>query len=249
MVLAGDRARPVADFFESFSVVMERLTGLVMATAPYGVFALIAATVGAQGLAILLPLVRVIAAVGVACGIHVIVVYSGVLWVGARFNPIRFFSRIGDVAMMAFTTTSVGATLPVSLDTVQRKLGVSETIAKFVLPIGATVNKGGTVIYQSVAVGFIAQAYGVPLSLGSYAMIGLVTLISSLGTPSIPGAGLIILTLILSSAGLPLEGIAVIAGVDRVLDMIRTPTNVIGDCVVAVVVATSEGELSVSQKL
>jgi len=244
MVSANDRAQPVANFFDSFSAVMERLIGLVMATAPYGVFALIATTVGTQGLSILGPLGRVIAAVGIACGIHMMIVYSSVLVVWARFNPIRFFARIGPVAMMAFTTTSVGATLPVSLETTQRKLGVSETIAKFVLPIGATVNKGGTVIYQSVAVVFIAQAYGVPLSLANYAMIGLITLISSFGTPSIPGAGLIILTLILTSAGLPVEGVAVIAGIDRVLDMIRTPTNVIGDCVVAVVVAESEGELA-----
>ena len=197
-------------------------------------------TVGAQGLGIFLPLARLLGAVVLGCGIHGLLFYSVVLLVVARCHPLRFFSHMGSVVMMASTTTSAGATLPVSLDVVQRALGVSEMVAKFVLSIGATVNKGGTVLYQSVAVMFIAQAYGVPLSGSQMLMIGVVILVSSLGTPSIPGAGLVMLTLILNAAGLPVEGLAVIAGVDRILDMIRTPINVLGDCVVAVVIERGE---------
>lgn len=240
MLLAGDSAKPMAEFFESLSAIMARFTTLVLATVPYGVFALIATTVGAQGLGIFLPLARLLVAVVLGCGIHGLLFYSGVLVIAAGCHPLRFFSRMGSVVVMASTTTSTGATLPVSLNVVQRELGVSEMIAKFVLSIGVTVNKGGTVLYQSVAVMFIAQAYGVAMSGFQMLMVGVVILVSSLGTPSIPGAGLIMLTLILNAAGLPVEGLAVIAGVDRILDMIRTPINVLGDCVVAVVIEKGE---------
>lgn len=242
MLLAGDSAKPMVSFFDALLAVMSRFTAMILTTLPYGVFALIATTVGAQGVGIFLPLARLILAVILGCGIHALLFYSVVLLVMARYNPWRFFSRMGNVVMMASTTTSTAATLPVSLPVVQRDLGVSSMVAKFVLSIGVTVNKGGTVLYQSVSVMFIAQAYGISLSGTQLLMVGVVTLVSSFGTPSIPGAGLIMLTLILNSAGLPVEGLAVIAGVDRLLDMMRTPVNALGDCVVALVIEKSESQ-------
>jgi len=236
LIRVGQLAKPVIDFFNAIAVIMEALTQVVLMAAPVGIFSIIAVTVAQQGAQFIGPLVIMIGALILGCVIQIGVVYGGVLrWVVKR-NPIDVFSHLKSPLIFAFSTTSVGATLPLTIHAVTQKLGVPEPIARFVLPIAAVANKGGTVIYQCIAVVFISQIYGIHLSLTHYGMIGLMTLISSFGTPSVPGAGLVILGAILKSVGLPLEGLALIAGVDRIFDMIRTPTNVVGDCVLALVV-------------
>ncbi len=246
LVLIGDKAQPVTDFFNAIAEAMYKLTDMVMAMAPYGVFALMAWVGGSYGLAILLPLGKVILAVYLACLVHALGVYSLILLFVGRLNPLRFFYGVKEALSVSFSTSSSAATLPVSLREVQDNLGVSKGVASFVLPLGATINMDGTAIYQGVTALFIAQAFGVDLSFAQMATIVLTATLASIGTAGIPGAGLIMLSLILSSVGLPMEGLALVAGVDRVLDMIRTTVNVTGDCMVATLVAKSEGELDLA---
>lgn len=241
--LAGEKGRLVRDFFDSLSEVIYKLTAIVIAFAPYGVFALMVWVAGTYGLDMLLPLGKVIFAVYLGCVIHAIVVYGGMIKLMARLNPVRFFQGVFEPQMVAFTSTSSSGTLPVSMTAVEQNLGVSRGISSFVLPLGATINMDGTALYQGVCALFVAQAFGVDLSGGDYVTIILTATLASIGTAGVPGAGVIMLSLVLASVGLPLEGVAVIAGIDRILDMARTALNVTGDCAVAVVVAKSEGEL------
>lgn len=241
--LAGEKGRLVRDFFDSLSEVIYKLTAIVIAFAPYGVFALMIWVAGTYGLDMLLPLGKVIFAVYLGCVIHAIVVYGGMIKLLARLNPVRFFQGVFEPQMVAFTSTSSSGTLPVSMTAVEQNLGVSRGISSFVLPLGATINMDGTALYQGVCALFVAQAFGVDLSGGDYVTIILTATLASIGTAGVPGAGVIMLSLVLASVGLPLEGVAVIAGIDRILDMARTALNVTGDCAVAVVVAKSEGEL------
>ncbi len=242
--LAGVRAKAVLNFFDAFSEVMFKMTGIVMDFAPYGVFALIAAVAGEYGLDVLLPLGKVILLVYLGCIIHALVVYGTLVKVWARLNPFRFFKGVFDAMMVAFTTTSSSATLPVTMRCVQENLGVSKDVASFVLPLGATINMDGTALYQGVCALFVAQVYGVELGLSQYLTIIITATLASVGTAGVPGAGLIMLTLVLQQVGLPLEGVALIAGIDRVLDMARTCINVTGDSCVTTVVAETEGELN-----
>lgn len=242
--LAGSRAKPVLKFFDAFSEVMFKMTGIIMDYAPYGVFALIAAVAGQYGLDVLLPLARVIILVYVGCIIHAFVVYGTLVKIWARLNPIRFFKGIFDAMMVAFTTTSSSATLPVTMRCAQENLGVSNDVASFVLPLGATINMDGTALYQGVCALFVAQVYGIDLGPAQYITIIITATLASIGTAGVPGAGLIMLTLVLQQVGLPLEGVALIAGVDRILDMARTSINVTGDSCVAAVVAQTENELN-----
>ncbi|MBD3306614.1 cation:dicarboxylase symporter family transporter [candidate division KSB3 bacterium] len=242
--MAKVRAKPVLNFFDGFAEVMFQMTAIVMDYAPYGVFALIAAVAGQYGLSVLLPLAKVIVLVYIGCIIHAAVVYGTMVKVWARLNPIRFFKGVFDAMVVAFTTTSSSATLPVTMRCVRENLGVSKDIASFVLPLGATINMDGTALYQGVCALFVAQVYGVSLSFGQYVTIIITATLASIGTAGVPGAGLIMLTLVLKQVGLPLEGIALIAGIDRVLDMARTCINVTGDSAVASVVASSEHELT-----
>ena len=157
---------------------------------------------------------------------------------------IRFFQGIVDALAVAYSTASSSGTLPITIRCARRNLGVSDSISSFVLPLGATINMDGTAMYQGVAALFIAQAYGIDLTFGNYITIILTSTLASIGSAGVPGAGLIMLTLVLNSVGLPIEGIAIIAGIDRVLDMARTTVNVVGDCMVTVLIAKSEGELN-----
>jgi len=243
ITLAGQAAQPVRVFFEASAEVIYKLTSIVISFAPYGVFALMTWVAGTYGLDMLVPLAKLIALVYAGCILHVIVVYGGLLKFVARLNPIRYFQGSVEPAVVAFTSTSSAGTLPVSMMAVERNLGVSRSVSSFVLPLGATINMDGTALYQGVCAVFIAQAFGVDLSLGQYVTIILTATLASIGTAGVPGAGLIMLSLVLTSVGLPLEGVALIAGIDRILDMARTATNVAGDCAVSCVVARSEGEL------
>jgi len=243
MTKAGEKGKAVLKFFEGFAETMYKLTGTVMGFAPYGVFALIATTVGTHGLSVLVPFAKLIFAVYLGIIIHAVVVYSGMVSIIAKMSPAKFFKGFSEASLLAFSTCSSSATLPVSMRVAQDNLGVSPTVSSFVQPLGATINMDGTALYQGVCALFVAQAYGIPLGFGAQLTILLTALLASIGTAGVPGAGLVMLTMVLTSVGLPLEGVALIAGIDRILDMARTSLNVTGDAACAVVVAKTEGEL------
>lgn len=241
--VVGEKAQPVQRFFDGFAEVMYKITGAVMRIAPLGVFGLIAPVVGEYGLSVLMPLLKVILAVAIACILHAAIIYSVAVKSFAKMNPLQFFKGISPAAFVAFSSASSAGTLPITLRNTQENLGVSNRISSFVLPLGATVNMDGTAIYQGISVLFIAQFYGLDLSFVQLLTVVLMTVLASIGTAGVPGAGLVMLTIVLTSVGLPLEGIALIAGIDRILDMFRTCVNVVGDASAAVVVAGTEGEL------
>jgi Na+/H+-dicarboxylate symporter len=242
ITVIGKKAEPVYRFFDGFAEIMLWITGVVMRFAPIGILGLIAPVIGEYGASVLLPLLKVILAVVIACLLHAIVVYSSSVKLFAGMSPLKFFKGITPAAVVAFSTASSSGTLPVTMKNTQENLGVSNKISSFVLPLGATVNMDGTAIYQGVAVIFIAQFYGLELTLVQLLTVVLMTVLASIGTAGVPGAGMIMLAMVLSSVGLPLEGIALIAGIDRILDMFRTTVNIVGDASAAVVVAGTEGE-------
>ena len=243
LTLIGEKGEPVIRVFESFAEAMYKLTSFVMALAPFGVFGLIAHVSGSYGLEVLLPLAKVIGVAYLASVLHVLIVYSGLLALLGRLNPVRYLQGILDALVVAYSSASSSGTLPVSLRCAQKNLGVSEGVAGFVLPVGATINMDGTAIYQGVVAVFIAQLLGVELSLMDYGMIIVTGTLASIGTAGVPGAGLVMLSIVMAQIGLPLEAIAVIAGIDRILDMARTSVNVAGDLMVTTLVGKSEGEL------
>lgn len=243
ITFVGQKAQPVYQFFSGFSEIMFRITGIVMRVAPIGILGLVAPIVGEYGLSVLMPLLKLILAVAIACLLHAIIVYSFAVKKFANMSPWRFFKGIAPASLVAFSTASSAATLPVTLKNTQENLGVSNRVSSFVLPLGATINMDGTAIYQGVAVLFIVQFYGLDLSFVQLLTVVITTVLASIGTAGVPGAGLIMLTMVLSAVHLPLEGIALIAGVDRVLDMFRTTINIVGDASAAVVVAGTEDEV------
>jgi len=243
ITIVGKKAEPVYKFFEGFAEVMFWITGIVMRFAPIGILGLVAPIIGQYGTSVLLPLLKIILAVGIACLLHAVIVYSLSVKTFANMNPFTFFKGIGPAAVVAFSTASSAGTLPVTIKNTQENLGVSNKISSFVLPLGATINMDGTAIYQGVAVIFIAQFYGLDLSFIQLLTVVITTVLASIGTAGVPGAGMIMLAMVLSAVGLPLEGIALIAGIDRILDMFRTTVNIIGDASAAVVVAGTEDEM------
>ena len=243
LTLTGKKAKPAIALFESLAEAMYTLTGLVMKLAPYGVFGLMAWVSGKYGLDILLPLIKVISVAYLGSILLIVVFYSGLLSVLGRLNPIQYLKGIITPAAVAFTTSSSAGTLPASIKASQEELGVSSSISSFVLPLGATINMDGTALYQGVCALFIAQAFGVDLNFADYALIVATSTLASIGTAGVPGAGLIMLSLVLTTVGLPLEGLAIVAGIDRILDMARTTVNVCGDIMVSTLIAKSENEL------
>ncbi|MBA1274927.1 dicarboxylate/amino acid:cation symporter [Stutzerimonas azotifigens] len=241
--LVGEKAAPVTRLFDGLAEAFYKLTDLVMRFAPFGVFALTAGVVGSHGAEVLLPLAGVIGVIYLASIVHVLFVYGGLLALLARLSPLRFFRGIAPALAVAFSTSSSSGTLPVSIECARKNLGVSQGVAGFVLPVGTTINMDGTAIYQGVLALFIAQAFGVDLNAGQYLMIILTATLASVGTAGIPGAGLIMLSLVLTSVGLPIEGVALIAGIDRILDMARTTVNVAGDLMTATLIGRSENEI------
>lgn len=236
----GEKAQPVLRFFEGFSEVMFKVTGFVIMLAPIGVFGLVAPIIGDHGLGVLLPLLNVILAMITACVLHVVLTYFIAVKTLGKMSPITFIKGIAPAAIFAFSSASSAGTLPLTIKNTTENLGVSKGTSSFVLPLGATINMDGTAIYQGIAVLFIAQFYGIDLSAMQLLMVVLIATLASIGTAGVPGAGLIMLTLVLTTIGLPLEGIALIAGIDRILDMFRTSVNVIGDASAAVVVDQKE---------
>jgi len=241
----GPKGKTLFNFFDSFAEVMYKITAFVMNLAPYGVFALIVPVVALNGPSVLLPLGKVIAAVYLGVILHSLIVYSSLVKIFGKMSPLKFFKGISPAATVAFSTASSAGTLPVTIKSAKENLGVSNSIASFVLPLGATINMDGTALYQGVCALFVAQIYGLELSLVQQITIVITATLASIGTAGVPGAGFIMLTMVLTSVGLPLEGSALIAGIDRILDMARTSVNVVGDAAVAVAIAATEKELTV----
>ncbi|GGD23352.1 dicarboxylate/amino acid:cation symporter [Pontibacillus salipaludis] len=240
ITMVGEKARPLYQLFEQLAEVMYKITGVVMRFAPIGIFGLIAPTVGEYGLAVLWPLLKVILALLVGSLVHVLVVYSlSVKYLG-KMSPITFFKNIMPVAMVAFSTSSSSGTLPMTIKYTEEQLKVPRKISSFVLPLGATINMNGTALYQGVCVLFVAQYFGMDLTFVDQLTVVLTATLASIGTAGVPSAGLIMLSMVMTSIGLPLEGIALLAGIDRILDMIRTSVNVLGDASAAVVVSSKE---------
>ena len=243
MAMTGDAGKRVAAFFEDLNTVIMRLVTIIMNLAPYGVFVLMAKLFASIELGTIVSLVKYFMVVLVVLIIHGLVTYSALLKVFSGLSPVMLLTKMRDAALFAFSTSSSSATLPVTMETARNKLGVGKSVSSFTLPLGATINMDGTAIMQGVATVFIAQVYAVDLTLGDYVMVVLTATLASVGTAGVPGVGLIMLAMVLQQVNLPVEGIALIIGVDRLLDMTRTAVNITGDCTVACIIAKSEGEL------
>lgn len=240
LAVLGDKTKGILNLVEQANDIMMYLVHLVMKLAPAGAFALIASAVGKQGWDAFQVMGLYFIAVLVALLLHVVIVYGGTVSLLGKMNPWKFFKGFTPAMSVAFSTSSSSATLPVSMETAQNNLGVPKTISSFVQPLGATVNMDGTAIMQGVATVFIAQVYGVDLSMTELLMVVLTAVLASIGTAGVPGVGLIMLAMVLKSVNLPVEGIALIIGIDRLLDMTRTAVNITGDAACAVIVAKSE---------
>ncbi|MBM3305203.1 MAG: dicarboxylate/amino acid:cation symporter [Candidatus Aminicenantes bacterium] len=246
-LLDKDKMRPVMAFFEGINSVMIKIVELVIKIAPYAVFALIASVVGTFGVDILMSLLRYCAVV--LGGLAILAVsYPAVVRLFTRFPYLKFWKGITKAQLIAFSTSSSSATLPVSMECAEDNLGVSKEVSSFVLPLGATINMNGTALYQGVTAVFIAQVYGMNLGLGDQLTIVLTATLASIGTAGAPAMGVLMLVIVLKQVGIPLEGIALILGVERILDMARTTMNITGDIAAAVVIAHSEGELNPPHK-
>ncbi len=240
---AGEAGRRIAAGFSDLEAVVMRMVGILMGVAPYGVFALLGGLFADMGLGAIADLAAYFFTVLAVLLFHGLVAYSLILKVLARRSPAVLLRKMRSVWAFAFSTASSGATLPITLRTAERRLGVNNSVAGFSVPLGATINMDGTAIMQGVATVFIAEVYGFDLSLTSYLTVILTATLASIGTAAVPGVGLITLAMVLKQAGLPVEGIGLIIGIDRLLDMVRTAVNVTGDATAAVVVGSSEGQL------
>ena len=233
----GDRAETVSNFFGQFNDIMMEMTMMVMSLAPIGVFCLISRTFANIGFSAFLPLGKYMIGVLLALAIQCLIVYLGLLKVFTGLNPIKFIKNFFPVMAFAFSTATSNATIPLSIDTLAKKMGVSKKISSFTIPLGETINMDGTAIMQGVAVVFAAQAFGIHLTMTDYiTVIGTATL-ASIGTAGVPSVGLVTLTMVFNSVGLPVEAIGLIMGIDRILDMTRTAVNITGDAVCTTIVA------------
>lgn len=240
MALAGKAGERIATVFEDMSEVIMRLVTILMNVAPYGVFCLLASLFTDISIDTFGNLLVYFFVVLFVLVIHALVVYPTLLKAFTGLNPKTFLRKMRDTAIFAFSTSSSNATLPVTLETVTKKMGVKNSIASFTVPLGATINMDGTAIMQGVATVFIAQVFNVDLTMTDYLLVIVTATLASIGTAGVPGVGLIMLAMVLEQVGLPVEGIALIIGVDRLLDMTRTAVNVTGDSMVSVIVGKSE---------
>jgi len=236
---AGEAGARIASLFDDLNEIIMAMVLFVIRTAPIGVFALLTTTFAEQGLEVLMPLAGYFIAVVLALVLHLFIVYTSIVRL-AGLSAILFLRKMRAVMTFAFSTSSSSATIPVTLNTLERRLGVENSIASFTVPLGATINMDGTAIMQGVATVFIANVYGIDLVLSDYLVVILTATLASIGTAAVPSAGLIMLAMVLGNVGLPVEGIALIIGVDRLLDMLRTAVNVCGDSAVTCLVAKTE---------
>lgn len=248
-LLPSEKARVLTDFFDAMTDVVIKIVEMILLIAPFAVFALIVVVLSDLGVGMLLSLLKYAGVVVAGLAIVMFGVYPAIL---KAFTPVgyrRFFRAISPAQLLAFSSSSSGATLPVTMECCEHRLGVKEEVGSFVLPIGATINMDGTALYQGVAAVFIAQLYGMHLTIGDQIHIVLTATLASIGTAAVPGVGIVMLVIVLDAVNIPLEGIAVILGVDRILDMCRTTVNVTGDCMTAAVVAHTEGALLTEEQV
>jgi Na+/H+-dicarboxylate symporter len=251
LMIPKDKATPLLKFFDSINDMIIKMVEIIMIAAPVGVFALLADVITSIAKDDPSQIIELLSALGfysivVLLGLilHMMFTYTGLVYFATPVKLKDFFKALIPVQLVAFSTSSSGATLPVTMEVVERDLGVSEEVSSFVLPLGATINMDGTALYQAVAAVFIAQTLGMGLDLGAQLTIVFTAVLASIGTAAVPGAGIIMLIIILEAIGVPSAGIALILGVDRILDMCRTVTNVTGDATVATLIAASEGQLT-----
>lgn len=242
LTVLGEKTAKITALFEEANTLILKLVEMVMLIAPFGVYALIAKTMATLGWAMMPKLIMYMLCVVGALLIHALFTYQGILYAFTRLSPIQFFKNFYPAMTVAFSTASSSATLPLTIETAEKRLGVSPKIASFCLPLGATVNMDGTAIMQGVATVFIAQLYGIDLGLMDFVTVIVTATLASVGTAGVPGVGLLMLSMVLLQVGLPVEGIAIIIGIDRILDMLRTAINITGDACCTVIIAKSEGE-------
>jgi len=240
----GEKGKAISKFFEDINEVILALVSMIMVVAPYGVFCLIANQFAHIGIDLIVNLLEYFFVVIFVLLFHLLFTNTILLMVFAKLNPITFFKKMFSAMVFAFSTSSSSVSIPVTLTTVEKKLGVKNSIASFVIPLGATINMDGTAIMQGVATVFIANSYGIDIGMIGYLTVILTATLASIGTAGVPGVGLITLVLVLEQVGLPAEGIAMIIGVDRLLDMLRTSVNITGDSAVACIVAKSENRFN-----
>ncbi len=246
ILMVGKKAEPVVELVEIGNEIMMKMVNIVMAVAPYAVFALLAKAIANLGLGLLADLAGYVIVLISALMIHLFVTLMSILKLFSGMSPVKFLKKMRETQIFAFSTSSSNATIPVTLRAVTNRLGVDNSVASFTVPFGATINMDGTAIMQGVATVFIANAYGVHLGITGYLTVILMSVLASIGTAGVPGVGLIMLSMVFTQVGLPVEGIGLILGVDRLLDMVRTAVNVSGDAAVSVIVAKSEGKLDQS---
>lgn len=243
MAMTGAPGKRVAALFDDLNAVIMKLVTILMNLAPYGVYALLAKLFTTIDPSSIASLIWYFGLVLLVLAIHLTVTYSLILKIFAGLNPIVLFKKMREAALFAFSTSSSSATLPVTMETATKKLGVGNSVASFTIPLGSTINMDGTAIMQGVATVFIAQVYGIDLTTSDLLMVVLTATLASVGTAGVPGVGTLMLAMVLVQVGLPVDGVALILGVDRLLDMTRTAVNITGDCTVACVVAKSENDL------
>jgi len=243
MLMCGDIGRQLAASAERLNEVMMKVVTLVMDFAPIGVFFLMAKTFSEQGIGLILPMIGYFSVVILCLILHALGTFSLLISLLAKLNPWVFMKKMRPAHIFAFSTASSNATIPVTLQVVEKRLGVNNATASFTIPLGATINMDGTAIMQGVATVFIANVYGINLDMGDYITVVGMSILASIGTAGVPGVGLIMLAMVFNQVGLPVEGIGLILGVDRILDMVRTAVNVTGDATVTCIVARGENEI------
>jgi Na+/H+-dicarboxylate symporter len=243
---SGDQGLRVKAHLDDWNEIIMRLVMMLMAVAPIGVFCLLISLFSNMGFSAIADLIKYFLTVVAVLAIHYVVTFGLMIKFVAKLDPLTFFKKMGPVMAYAFSTSSSNATLPMTLSTVEKKIGVKNEVASFTVPLGATINMDGTAIMQGVATVFIAQAFNQDIGFAGYVMVILTATLASIGTAGVPGVGLIMLALVLQQVGLPVEGIALIIGVDRLLDMMRTAVNVTGDATVSAIVARSEDKFDLA---
>jgi Na+/H+-dicarboxylate symporter len=245
-LMLGSESEGFVRACEYMNDLMMKVVTIVMHFAPYGVFALIARTFAQQGIDLFIPVLAYVVTLVAALAIHLFGTLMVMLKLFTGLSPLTFLRKIRPAQLFAFSTASSNATIPVTLRSVTARVGVDNSVASFTVPFGATINMDGTAIMQGVATVFLANVYGVALGLTGYATVILMAVLASIGTAGVPGVGLVMLTMVLGQVGLPIEGIALILGVDRLMDMMRTVVNISGDAVVTTIVAKSEGKVDLA---
>lgn len=245
-VMLGEQSAKFVEACEYMNELMMKVVGIVMHFAPYGVFCLIAKTFAEQGVELFLPVLAYVVTLVGSLFLHLFVTLMIILKLFSGLNPVQFLRKIRPAQIFAFSTASSNATIPVTMRAVTERMGVDNSVASFTVPFGATINMDGTAIMQGVATVFLANVYGIDLGVGGYLTVIAMAVLASIGTAGVPGVGLVMLTMVLTQVGLPIEGIAIILGVDRLMDMIRTAVNITGDAVVSVIVAKSEAKMDLS---